>query len=473
MEMAENTHGYGCVIDAGSSGSRVYLYRWLNKPQSLISKYFSHETLPGISDPINGIPALLDLISLAKSSLVLAGVDVATVPIHLGATAGMRILSPEVEVSIMKEIRSLLQTFGFLFRKEWAKTISGEEEGAFGWLVANYLKNNGKLPSRHTETSYGAIDLGGASAQISFRPTGAILAHQFPVQVEKTEYSLYTHSFLYYGVDQAHIHFHSLHLDNYTSASPCYPVGYTDHTTGISGTSRWDDCLVSVASLFDKTYDCYHGDGKINRCSFNGIYQPPLENKTFIAMSAFVYTWDFLGLRTSSETDDLKSLIKRAQHVCKMPYEEQLKWYDDLLREVVVDRRTNNVHQQCFNAAYAYHLLTTGFGLPVNNTPIEIHGDIDGTQVQWALGMMLVERNKGSCELSGRRGVLQKLNFTSDAINIDYKVVCLSLLPALMLVICILGYLLHSTRQKYRLVESYLPISAVSDKDTKTERQMS
>jgi hypothetical protein len=156
-----------------------------------------------------------------------------------------------------------------------------------------------------------------------------------------------------------------------------------------------------------------------------------------------------------------------------MPYEEQLKWYDDLLREVVVDRRTNNVHQQCFNAAYAYHLLTTGFGLPVNNTPIEIHGDIDGTQVQWALGMMLVERNKGSCELSGQRGVLQKLNFTSDAINIDYKVVCLSLLPALMLVICILGYLLHSTRQKYRLVESYLPISAVSDKDTKTERQMS
>ena len=369
----------------------------------------------------------------------------------------MRILDPTTEASIMSEIQSLLHTSGFLFRDEWARTISGEEEGAFGWLVSNYLKNGGNLPDRESYTTFGAIDLGGASVQMSFRPSGAVLANLYPVRVDKLEYSLYTHSYLYYGVDQALISFNTNQVDNSTLVSPCYPLGYIDPDTGITGSGSWHDCLIQVAKLFDLTYDCYHGDGSIERCSFNGVYQPPLDDKTFIAMSAFVYTWQFLGLNIGPNTDDLRMMAKRAQKVCSLSYNEQVEYYDELTTHIPTDRRTNNIHAQCFNAAYQYHLLHSGFGLPVRHTPIEIHNDIDGTQVDWALGLMLVERNKGSCDLSGQRSVILKIS-SSETDTIDYRLLFISITSTCILLMCVLGYLLLRARRKYRLLQTHSTI---------------
>lgn len=460
----DGQYSYGCVIDAGSSGSRVHIYQWLTSvPSSSVTKYSSYESTPGINQPDRGIPALLDLLSSAQISLP-KNIDVDTVPLFLGATAGMRILDPDTEASIMNEVRSLLHTSGFVFRDDWARTISGEEEGAYGWLVANYLKKSASLPeSQSYYTTYGAIDLGGASVQVSFQPSGAILAHLFPVQVDKKEFSLYTHSYLYYGVDQANLVFHSYHIDNSTMVSPCYPEGYTDPLTGIVGSGEFHECLVQVADLFDTNYDCYHGDGSIERCSFNGVYQPPLEKTRFILMSAFVYTWDFLDLRIGSHTDDLRKMIKSAQKICSMTYNEQLDYYNELTYEMHSDRKTNNIHGQCFNAAYMYHLLHSGFGLPTRQTPIEIRYDIDGTQVDWTLGLMLMERNKGSCEINGQRSAIVKVNYTNSN-ETDYRLLFFSITPTLILISCTLICLLLRVRRKYQLLELTLPIKQKTSK---------
>ena len=38
----------------------------------------------------------------------------------------------------MASVRSIIAASPFLFEPSWARVISGEEEGVFGWISANY-----------------------------------------------------------------------------------------------------------------------------------------------------------------------------------------------------------------------------------------------------------------------------------------------------------------------------------------------
>lgn len=91
-------------------------------------------------------------------------------------------------------------TTGFKFQRDYARVLSGEEEGVFGWLTVNYLL--GTLASPHT---LGALDMGGASTQISFIPDQgqSILENIYPLKLPHfMTKNVYTHSFLFYGKDQ-------------------------------------------------------------------------------------------------------------------------------------------------------------------------------------------------------------------------------------------------------------------------------
>jgi len=111
-------------------------------------------------------------------------------------------------------------------------------------------------------------------------------------------------------------------------------------------------------------------------------------------MSVFVFVWDFLGLQTGEETDDLNTLEAKAKDICNLTYTQQIDQYDKQMEDKPDGRKTNKPFAQCFNAAYAYHLLSKGYQLPVSDTPIQVHYEINGGKVEWSLGMMLVEANK-------------------------------------------------------------------------------
>ena len=51
----------------------------------------------------------------------------------------------------------------FGFEDRWARTLSGEEEGAFAWISLNYL--NGFFTTDGVE-EYGVVETGGASSQV-------------------------------------------------------------------------------------------------------------------------------------------------------------------------------------------------------------------------------------------------------------------------------------------------------------------
>lgn len=391
------TFGYGAIIDAGSSGSRIFLYRWPKNEDDTTTytkveqeALFSDERNTGGVTAERGIDMLAELLSGVKAALP-SEVNLNEVPIFLGATAGMRKLDSASEAEIMANIRSLLHSSGFLFRDHWARTLSGEEEGAYGWLVANYLKGNGNLPE--VVDTLGALDLGGSSTQISLVSTPKLRQtySRFHLRIGKLNYPIFTHSYANLGADQARIQ----HDANFASPSPCYPSGFTEPSSSISGSSNWEECFNNVAKLFDKRSNLRRGEGNPFD-AFHDIIKPPIDHeKRFLAMSVFVYVFDFLGLTTGAETADLNALKDRAGYICNLSYTEQTKQYDDYMTNVPpLERKTMKPWSQCFNAAYSYHLLSRGYGLPISDTPIEVYYDINGGKVQWALGMMLEEANK-------------------------------------------------------------------------------
>ena len=80
----------------------------------------------------------------------------------------------------------------------------------------------------------GALDLGGASAQITFIPERDVLQNVFNLRVRNTNIRLYTHSFLHYGRNEAEnrvaADIISDYLENDVGSTteivhPCYPTG--------------------------------------------------------------------------------------------------------------------------------------------------------------------------------------------------------------------------------------------------------
>lgn len=91
-----------------------------------------------------GLPDLFStLLTFAKDTLATQSPAPALsrVPVFLGATAGMRLLTAADRRGIMLETRRVLSESGFQFKDTYARIISGEEEALFGWISVNYLKN--------------------------------------------------------------------------------------------------------------------------------------------------------------------------------------------------------------------------------------------------------------------------------------------------------------------------------------------
>ena len=227
---ARDILNYGIIIDAGSGGSRIHIYQWrprvfteapppYTQPSMLAHTGSVLKVKPGIAKvPAGQLAAYLaPLITFCMEKLGRERLRWSTFPLYLKATAGMRMLSNAALESQLGAIREVLGNpvqNPFLFRPEFARVISGEEEGVFGWASVNWLEGTllGQAGAGGTgdvgdqvNRTYGALDLGGASTQITFyRPMQDILANMFKLQIgERRHWNLYTHSFLHFGRDTA------------------------------------------------------------------------------------------------------------------------------------------------------------------------------------------------------------------------------------------------------------------------------
>ena len=291
------------------------------------------------------------------------------------------------------------------------RVISGEEEGLFGWISVNYLMD-GFGSSSSDRSTYGFLDMGGASTQIAFEPnseeqgkTQSLMDVRLRLMSgEEISHKIFVTTWLGYGTNQAreryvgqaikqHEQSRPLIEDPPPSADvvedPCLPSGltlaespvYTEPSTSherkahtLLGTGSFERCLQDTLPLLNRTAPC-----RAASCLFNGVYVPPIDFSVshFIGISEYWYSSEHVfGLGGSY---DFLQYERAAQEFCGRPWQDILRMHEDLKNGQVAghgdegsrvldtwaDRvEVSRLQMQCFKAAWIINVLHEGFRMP-------------------------------------------------------------------------------------------------------------
>ncbi|XP_055456230.1 ectonucleoside triphosphate diphosphohydrolase 2 isoform X2 [Psammomys obesus] len=332
---------YGIVLDAGSSHTSMFVYKWPADKENdtgIVGQHSSCDVEGGgissyASDPSRAGQSLVECLEQALQ-------DVpkdrhASTPLYLGATAGMRLLnltSPEATARVLEAVTQTLTRYPFDFRG--ARILSGQDEGVFGWVTANYLQENfikyawvGRWIRPRKET-LGAMDLGGASTQITFETISSSEDPDSEVHLRLygQHYHVYTHSFLCYGRDQV-----------------------------------LQRLLASALQAF----------------------------------SAFYYIVDFLKTVMGLPVGTLQQLETATEIICNQTWAEL---------QARVPRQDTRLADYCAGAMFIHALLSRGYGFDERSFKrVVFQKKAADTAIGWALGYMLNLTNLIPADLPGRR----------------------------------------------------------------------
>jgi len=397
---------HAMVVDAGSKGTRLLIFaiNGTSWGAETVPKVVAVKSVhPGISffalepEKLRGL--LQELLEFAEKHLRVKRKYWKTFPIYLKGTAGMRDLLPARRDAVMDQVQQVLATSSFFFHKRQATVISGEEEAAFAWLTLNTHRSS---LNSHGDSSFGVLDLGGASLQVAFTPLKShyVLEHFFPMDLDRENgISLYAKSYLHYGSVEANRRLDSLIISNALLQveslseidNPCFSKGmnYTpDFSTNLfkipvnvwmRGSGDQLACRKLIEQLMTKQTSCWVKD-----CTFDGVYQPRLEKRKFVAISSFAKTVTDLGLQP---TTSLAKLREAAEEVCHMTVSE--------LEENFIGLKEAERIDLCFTSTYVHTLLTHGLGFDDSEPgQIEFLREDSKGAVDWALGALIWELNR-------------------------------------------------------------------------------
>jgi Golgi nucleoside diphosphatase len=360
---------YGIVVDAGSCGTRAYLYVWEDGPgipnvrllSNSNSIYKTSERLADAADTPALIPSIFDpIIEFALQGLPQSFYS--TTLMFVYATGGVRIL-PEVAQN-----RTMQATYDFLAERspfkilpENVRVIDGIEEATFAWLAANqYLGTfkNGRPKVR-------AMDMGGASFQIAMEAGGADQDVQ-TINFGSHRIPLYASSYLGYGVVEALNTVSRWLIVNSTADGmpvehPCFPVDFqtTFRDRRIVGTGNFEKCAKLVRKLL------------IDPVSFP---QFNLSNRNatsqFVAMATFYYANSFFDLPMNSTLAQFKTAVVK---FCETDWEESLK----------SGIKPGFLKMYCWYGVFQWMLLTEGYHFQDKDVILT------KMDLSWTLGAML------------------------------------------------------------------------------------
>ncbi|KAE8149400.1 nucleoside phosphatase family-domain-containing protein [Aspergillus avenaceus] len=429
---------YALMIDAGSQGSRIHVYRFNNcgpTPELEHEEFEQTEKKKGGS----GLSSYKeDAEGAAKSLDPLMQVALRTVPdeykscspIAVKATAGLRMLGQEMSQNILEAVRNRLETvypFPVISReKGGVQIMDGSEEGVYAWITTNYLL--GKIGGPDETPTAAIFDLGGGSTQIVFQPTfeksksGGMpehLAdgdHKYELDFGGRGFELYQHSHLGYGLMAARDAIHKAVIEGKLASdkdlewvkkpipNPCLGPGMeremtlkyeTSHpsfgpevTVKMVGPQDGSPALCRgfAEKILKKDAEC-----KLAPCSFNGVHQPSLE-KTFSREDVYIFSYFFdrtkpLGMPDSFTLDELQKLTST---VCAgEPAWKVFEGMEGALTEL------RDRPEWCLDLNFMLALLHTGYEMPLSRE-VKIAKKIKNNELGWCLGASLPLLNQES-----------------------------------------------------------------------------
>lgn len=199
-------HQYTTVLDAGSTGSRIHVYRFLICKCSglTLENEVVKSIKPGLqsySNPELASKSLIPLLDFAKRNIPKRHWDCS--PISFYATAGLRMTGEPIAQAILGNVKTLSEKYPFPI--ETIEIMDGKDEGVYAWIALNYL-----LDTIEGIETVAIMDLGGGSTQLVFEPVGDPKSftlvpndHIYSFNYGTRDITLYQHSWDGYGLISA------------------------------------------------------------------------------------------------------------------------------------------------------------------------------------------------------------------------------------------------------------------------------
>lgn len=417
---------YALMIDAGSTGSRIHIYKFHNCGPSPTFEYEVFRMIqPGLSS-YAGLPtaAAESLDPLLDEAMTVVPESLrGCTPVAVKATAGLRLLGARQSDDILKAVHDhILSEYPFPFPdKDGVVIMDGKDEGVYAWITANYLLNTIRGDSPKDAPPYAVLDLGGGSTQIVFEPqfgdeksdTGLKEGeHKYELEFGEAKRVLYQHSYLGYGLKSARESVHRVvqFMDSLRSSkndandrvrmihNPCLAQGSVKEVKLPSGdgdtmtvtmtgsdVGNFEACNRILELVMAKDDVC-----ELKPCSFNGVYQPSLldafPNGKILLLSYFYDRVTPLQLADSSPDHpqppmSISTFATLAKRVCAGPTSWEQYWgtYPEVMEEL------EGRPEWCLDLSFQHALLVLGYEFG-DDREVQLGKRIQGTELGWCLG---------------------------------------------------------------------------------------
>lgn len=359
---AAETRAYVGVVDAGSSASRLHVYKITPGEQAIEDVLELVATTAPLAtfaeQPAKaGDAALGPLLGALDRELAQRGIQKSEVALHVLATGGMRLAPAPAARAIEASVRRAVTEGGF--KPGRTETISGEMEGFYAWLDVNVLL--GRLaPGR---TPVGVVEIGGASMQAAYAGAPAADPGVVTASYGGQTYSVRSVSLLGLGAEQAR---KSLLAGG--DAGACFPAGLvTDRPDlqNLNGAFDATRCTAAFEAIIAGPAQSFPRD-EIKNMSFIGLGRP---------LTGVLADWRLAQ-------DKPAALKDNASQNCALPWAGFTAAYG----------ATPYTPYLCMNSIYLAALLFEPAGFGLRAEQVVVAEKLAGRRPSWTRGAALLLR---------------------------------------------------------------------------------